>query len=144
VYTHSCFNAAAIIDAMIPITTTDLYATAKKGATLYWNVRNARYEMLGTRKSKRTCSSCLEDTLMGMGLENEIWHTRMRPTLKALQPMPQMNQVEAVTGMAGCGGDAERSSLAAPKPQRYRRPVELSREVVRRKFLSIVVMCSCR
>jgi vanadium chloroperoxidase len=92
---HWRFDAAAAKDILISTDTKDVYATDSNGATVYQNIEDIRYETMGTREGREGLFP-IGGVPLGMGIANEIWESGLKPTPKELQPMPPVDQSDAV------------------------------------------------
>jgi vanadium chloroperoxidase len=84
---HWRFDAAAAKDILIPSEREGVYAVDSKGATLYQNIEDIRYETVGTREGSEGVFP-IGGVPLGMGIANEIWESGLRPTPPEKQPMP--------------------------------------------------------
>jgi vanadium chloroperoxidase len=94
---HWRFDAAASKDIEIPTDTKDVYAVDSRGATIFQNVEDIRYETLGTRQGIEDKLFPIGGVPLGIEIANEIFDTKMRPTPPEKQPAPPTNTTPATT-----------------------------------------------
>jgi vanadium chloroperoxidase len=85
---HWRFDAAAARDILIPTETKDRYAVDNRGATIFQNVEDIRYETMGTREGVEG-KFPIGGIPLGMGIADEIWESGLRPTPVDKQPVPR-------------------------------------------------------
>lgn len=97
---HWRFDAAAAKDILVPTETADVYAVDSAGRTVYQEVKDIRYETLGTREGSEGLFP-IGGVPLGMGIADEIFESGLRPTPVEIQPTPPETKGQSMEKVVG-------------------------------------------